>query len=466
MNYKDFLSTKQISFNPQGFSVEKQSLNKNAFEFQRDCVLWALKKGKSCFFWDCGLGKSISQIIWAQKVVEYTQKPVIIFAPLAVVNQTVREAEKFGEFAISVRNQEEISKNAIYVTNYDIAEHFDMSVMGGVVLDESSILKDFTSKTKQLMIDMCKNVPFKLCCTATPSPNDFTEIGNHAEFLGIMSRTEMLSTFFVHDGGNTSSWRLKGHAQNAFFEWVASWACCMKSPADLGYDGSDYILPKLELIEHIVKVDQINDENGQMLLLAKSVQTLNERRTARRNSIKKRVEVAAEIANKSNEQCLIWCDLNDESDLLAKMIEDSVEVRGSDTPEHKVESMQNFIDGKVKCFISKASISGWGVNLQNCHKIIFVGLSDSFESYYQAIRRCWRFGQKYPVEVHIIISDAEGAVKSNIEKKQSAANKLTGELIKHTKEILKENIKKTTRITETYFATEIMIVPEWIKEEN
>lgn len=406
------------------------------------------------------------QLQFARKVTEHTNKPVLILAPLAVVQQTIREAKKFDEpLPIAVREKEQVTEAKVYITNYEIIEHFDMSAFSGIVLDESSILKDFTSKTRGMLIDLCKDIPYKLCCTATPSPNDYTEIGNHAEFLGIMSRSEMLATFFVHDGGDTSKWRLKGHAKDAFFEWVASWACCMNTPADLGYDGSAYVLPELIIHEHIVKVNQLEDSDGQSRFYAPTVQTLNERRAARRNSLSDRVKVAAEIANSSDEQCLIWCDLNDESALLAKEVNDCVEVKGADTSEYKVQSVLDFTTGKTHSLISKASIIGMGINAQCCHKMIFVGLSDSFEAYYQAVRRCWRFGQQNPVDVHIIISDAEGAVKSNIERKQADAERLTKELVKHTKDILKDDIQATTRIVETYFATEKMIVPEWIKEE-
>jgi hypothetical protein len=466
MDYKDFIKSKQIMAGSSGFTVDKSELNPKAFEWQRDVVAWALKKGKCAVFEDCGLGKSVQQLMFASQVVKHTGRPVLIFAPLAVVQQTVREGQKFGEPVTAVREQEQVNGAGVYITNYDIAEHFDMSQFSGIVLDESSILKDFTSKTKQLLIDMCKDIPYRLCCTATPSPNDFTELGNHAEFLGIMSRTEMLATFFVHDGGNTSSWRLKGHAKDAFFEWVASWACCMTSPRDLGYDGTGYDLPKLNIIEHIVKVDELEDADGQMMLFASTVQTLNERRAARRNSMDGRVELAAEIANSTDEQCLLWCDLNDESRKLHEAVNNSVEVRGTDTPEHKVTSMQKFTDSEVKCLVSKSSIAGWGVNWQQCHRMIFVGLSDSFESYYQSVRRCWRFGQKQPVDVHIIISDAEGAVKANIERKQKEAETLTKELVKHTKDILMADIKSTRRMTETYYATEKMVVPTWLKTEG
>lgn len=459
--YHRFLKEKKIVSSTCGFCVKKESLNRNAFDWQKDIVIWALKKGKAALFEDCGLGKTLQQLMWAEKVAEHTKKPVLVFAPCSVVCQTVKEGQKFGITAKAVRQMDDI-ENGINITNYEIAEHFEMQMFGGVVLDESSILKDFTSKTKQTLVEMCKCVPYRLCCTATPSPNDYTELGNHAEFLDVMSRTEMLCSFFVHDGGDTSSWRLKGHAADAFFEWVASWACCMTNPSDLGYSGEEYKLPALVIREHIVKSSSLEDSDGQLRLYCQTVQTLNERRSARRNSLVERCRTAADIANSTDEQCLVWCDLNDESMELAKIIKNCVEVKGSDSEHHKASAMSDFTEKNVKCLVSKPSIAGWGMNWQQCHRMVFVGLSDSFEAYYQAVRRCWRFGQKQPVYVDIVISDAEGAVKANIEKKQSDAVRMTCNLVKHTKTILKAEIQSTERMTETYLTTVPMKLPAWI----
>lgn len=368
---------------------------------------------------------------------------------------------KFGYEVNICRDQLDV-KNGINITNYEIVEHFKPNTFSGVVLDESSILKSYTSSTKNYLTEAFRNIPYKLCCTATPSPNDFTELGNHSEFLNIMSRTEMLATFFVHDGGNTSDWRLKGHAIMKFFEWVASWACCITSPADLGYDGTDYELPKLKIIEYIVKSDKLEDEDGQQLLCANMSMSLSQRRQARKDSAEKRTMLAAEIANSYDGQSLVWCDYNDESTMLKKYIKNSVEVKGSDSSEHKTNAMIGFSEGSVKCLVSKPKIAGWGMNWQNCDNIIFSGLSDSFEYFYQAIRRCWRFGQKKPVTVHIITSEAEGAVKQNIERKQSDADKMKMELIKYTKDILKSNIRSAVKITETYHPFENITVPQWL----
>lgn len=459
--YAEFLERKQIRAESSGFSEKRENICPAAFEWQKDVVLWALRKGKCALFQDCGLGKTMEQLAWAQRVHIHTGKPVLILAPLDVVGQTGEEARKFRLPCKAVRRQDQV--DGVCVANYEIANRFDFSSLGGIVLDESSILKNFTGETRKFLVETCKPISYRLCCTATPSPNDYTELGNHAEFLGIMSRAEMLSTFFVHDGGNTSSWRLKGHAANAFFSWVASWACCMTSPADLGYDGTAYKLPALRIHERVVDSGEIEDEDGQIMLFAKATQTLSQRRAARRKSLEARCAEASRIANSEDDQCLLWCDLNSESEALARQTEGCVEVRGSDTDADKTGRMQAFSNGTAKCLVSKPSIAGWGMNWQHCHKMIFAGLSDSFEAYYQAVRRCWRFGQTQPVDVYIVISDAEGAVKANIQRKQTEAQAMTRELVKYTKSILMADIRSTTRMTETYIAPEPMKVPEWIK---
>ena len=461
MTYEQFLQSKQITTPSCGF--EPNSVNPKLFEWQSDIVRWSLKKGKSCIFADCGLGKTPMQLQWAAQVAEHTDKPVLILAPLAVAQQTKREGEKFG-IPVTVCRKKNDVQSGVNVTNYEMIEHFDVSVFGGVVLDESSILKHSGSKTRKLLTDLFENTPFKLCCTATPAPNDFMELGTHAQFLGVMTQTEMLSTFFIHDGGDTSKWRLKGHAESKFFEWVASWACCLTSPADLGYEQNGFNLPPLHVHEEVVKSDNLTSEDGQKLLFASTTQTLNERRAARRDSLQERVSAAADIANSTNEQVLVWCDLNSESDALTKEIQGAVEVRGSHSIGYKENAMNGFTSGENRVLVSKPSIAGWGMNWQQCNKMIFVGLSDSFEAYYQAVRRCWRFGQTSPVDVYIVISDAEGAVKANIERKQKDAERMTYELVTFTKDILSGEIRQTVRISETYITTERMILPEWLAE--
>ena len=459
MKYSDFLKRKSMALPSSGF--EAQEVNSNLFEWQKDIVKWALKKGKAALFEDCGLGKTIQQLAWAEQVCLYTKGSVLILTPLSVAIQTQKEGEKFGIDVNYCRNGREVRKG-INVTNYEMLSHFCAKDFEGIILDESSILKNYSGKTKQQLVDAFRDTPYKLCCTATPAPNDFVEIGNHAEFLGIMNRSEMLATYFIHDGADTSKWRLKGHAEDKFFEWVASWACCMTSPEDIGYLSDEYTLPPLNIIEHVVKNKYIEDDNGQTALFSAAPMSLSERRKARKESIQGRTSLAADIANNISGQCLIWCDLNEESRMLSQKILNSVEVKGSDSDIDKTNNMVGFSCGKVKKLISKPSIAGWGMNWQNCNEIIFVGISDSFEAYYQAVRRCWRFGQKNPVNVHIIISEAEGAIRDNIIKKQRASEKMSKELIKYTKDILLNEIKSTVRVSENYFAEKPITIPCWI----
>ena len=464
-SYKQFIQSKLTQIHASGFDSDKMTYNKNLFEWQRDIVHWALKKGKACLFEDCGLGKTLQQLSFAEEVCKHTGGKVLILAPLAVASQTKSEGIKFGIEVNICRTQADV-KDGINITNYEMIDHFDEASFMGIILDESSILKNSTGATRIALTEKFKHTPYKLCCTATPAPNDFMEIGNHAEFLGIMTQTEMLATYFVHDGKNTSKWRLKGHAKDKFFEWIASWACCMTSPADLGYDGSQYQLPPLNIHEIQVESGNKEAEDGQLLFYAEVAESLSERREARHESLERRVEKSKEIAENAEGQALIWCDFNDESAMLAETILDSVEVKGADSDEHKKTSMIKFSQGEVKRLISKPKIAGWGMNWQNCNTVIFCGLSDSFESYYQAVRRCWRFGQQKPVDVYIITSEAEISVKQNIERKQSEAQHMTAELVKYTKDIISSEIKGTIRISEKYIAVDKMIIPEWLRSER
>ena len=462
MDYQKFLHKKHFYVKPTGF--EPKELNPMLFDFQKDIVRWACKKGKAALFEDCGLGKTLQQLEWGRQVHEYTGGDVLILAPLAVSKQTKREGEKFGIEVNICRTQDDV-KSGINITNYEMLRHFKPEHFAGIILDESSILKNYAGKMRNEIIDAFKNTPYKLSCTATPAPNDYMELGNQCEFLGVMSRTEMLATFFVHDGSDTSKWRLKGHAEEKFWEWMASWAVVLNKPSDLGYDDGDFMLPKKNIYEITVKVKP-EEQFGQLSLLPTIAQTLSERRQARKNSLRARVEAAAELVNSSNEQWLVWCDLNDESEALAKAIKDSVEIRGSDSNEHKEKSMIDFARGDIKALVTKPSIAGYGMNWQNCHNMIFVGLSDSYEMLYQAIRRCWRFGQTQPVNVYIVISEQEGAVKANIERKEQDFERMFSEMVKHTQKILAEEVRGTARLIESYKATKDMIIPEWLRSET
>lgn len=459
MKYEDFLAGKQHIPPPCGFYVDKPAMNIHMFEWQKDIARWALRKGRAALFEECGNGKTIQQLEFADQVAKREGRPVLIVAPLTVGAQTLREAQKFGYSAAICRTQEDVTPG-INITNYEMLQHFDGRSFAGVVLDESSILKNYTGKMRNQIIEMFKDTPYRLSCTATPSPNDYMELGNQVEFLGIMSRTEMLATYFIHDGSDTSKWRLKGHAVDRFWEWVSTWAVVLTCPGDLGYPNDGYILPPLHMMEHIVEVKSDGEYN---LFGCEIAKTLTERRDARRASLRERCEQAAEIiAQNPDEQWVCWCDLNAESELLAEIIPNSEEVRGSDKPEEKEDALIRFANGSLRVLVTKPSIAGFGMNWQQCHNMIFVGLSDSYEQMYQAIRRCYRFGQKRTVNVHIVTSAAEGAVKANVERKEQQAAEMKQNMVQYTKEILRKDIRGQERIVIPYDPQIEMIVPDWV----
>ena len=450
MNYEEFLSNKRFVLESSGFDIDISELNPKLFQYEKDVVRWALKKGKACIFSDCGTGKTAMQLEWANKVHEHTGGKILILAPLAVAEQTKREGEKFG-ISVTVCENQNDCVNGINITNYEKLDRFVAKEFVGIVLDESSILKSYSGKVRTSIINNFHEVPYKLACTATPAPNDYMELGNHSEFCGVMTRAEMLSMFFVHDGGQTSKWRLKGHAQDVFWQWLATFSVFIDNPKNIGYDMDGFDLPELNVTEIVVDGDVPISETL----------TLSERRQARKDSLELRCEKAAELVNNSDEQWLVWCDLNDESSRLHELINESVEVRGSDKPQHKGKSMLAFSDGKIKALVTKPSIAGFGMNWQSCHNMIFTGLSDSYEQFYQAVRRCWRFGQEYQVNVYIIISAREGCVKENIERKQADFLKMQKEMTELTKEITKKELRSTCRISTPYEPKQIMRLPDW-----
>lgn len=462
MRYEDFLAGKQHIPPSCGFEVDKPAMNIHMFEWQKDITRWALRKGRAALFEECGNGKTIQQLEFADQVAKREGMPVLIVAPLTVGAQTLREAQKFGYSAAICRTQDDVTPG-INITNYEMLQHFDGRSFAGVVLDESSILKNYTGKMRNQIIEMFKDTPYRLSCTATPSPNDYMELGNQVEFLGIMSRTEMLATYFIHDGSDTGKWRLKGHAEDRFWEWVSTWAVVLTCPGDLGYPNDGYILPSLNMTEHIVEV---KSDGEYSLFGCEIAKTLTERRDARRASLRERCEQAAEIiAQNPDDQWVCWCDLNAESELLAEFIPNSEEVRGSDKPDAKEDALMRFANGALRVLNTKPSIAGFGMNWQQCHNMIFVGLSDSYEQMYQAIRRCYRFGQKRPVNVHIVTSAAEGAVKANVERKEQQAAEMKRNMVQYTKEILRKDIRGQERIVIPYDPQIVMIVPDWVISE-
>lgn len=428
-------------------------------DHQRDITNWALRRGRAAIFADTGLGKTAMELAWADAVRKHTQKPVLIFAPLTVAHQHVREAEKFNFDGVLFSDGSIVYD--VTTSNYHKLHLFDTSQFGGVVIDESSILKNETGKFRNDLIKSFSQTPFRLAATATPSPNDFMELGNHSEFLGVMSYTDMLATFFVHDGGETQKWRLKGHAENVFWEWVSSWAVMIKKPSDLGYSDAGYDLPPLNQTQHTVKVNRgPSCETGSLFTM--EAKTLRERLQARRESVDERCALAAEIT--PNDRPFVWwCNLNAESEKLAKMIPDAVELRGSQSDEKKEQVINDFLAGKIRVLVTKASIAGFGLNFQHCADTGFVGLSDSFEQVYQAIRRFWRFGQTKPVNVHFIAAETEGAVVENIKRKEADAEKMSRAMLMYTKDITKKNVRGLTRDKGEYNPTQNVIVPDYLK---
>lgn len=420
--YADFIERKTRRDPETGFvpTIVSDAL----YPFQRDLVEWALRRGRAAIFADCGLGKTPMQLEWAYRVHRETGGDVLILAPLAVSAQTAREGEKFSIPVHVCREAGDVGAG-VNITNYERLDRFAARDWAGLVLDESSILKAFDGKTRAELIAWGQRFPYRLCCTATPSPNDYMELGGHADFLGVLSHKQMLAEFFVNDGISAGSWRLKGHASDSYWRWIAQWARALRSPADLGYDDEGFALPPLAVETISVDADAVSDDR----LFAVPVATLAERRQARRESISERVEIAQEIVNGSDESWVVWCDLNAESEALTRAIPDAVEVRGSDHPDVKEERLIAFSAGEARVIVTKPSIAGWGLNWQHCANVLFVGLSDSYEQYYQAVRRCWRFGQTRPVRVVIVASNREQAVLENVRRKERQAVEMFAEIV-------------------------------------
>lgn len=466
MNYSDFISSKITKIEPSGFEVSVKHINDKLFEFQKAIVRWALKRGKAAIFADTGLGKTFMLLEWAWQVFQYTGNRVLIVVPLCVAEQTVSEADKLGYHIRYRRTFGKDSKGrptdhgntGLIVTNYEMLHEFEDAInagyFDGIVLDESSIIKHKDSKTRNFVINLARNIPFKLSVTATPSPNDYMELGNQAEFLGVMTMVEMLATFFIHDSGETSKWRLKGHGQARFWQWLATWAAVIKKPSDLGFSDEGYELPGLEILEVVVPAKQTLLDNS----------TLSGRNEARRLSINERVKAAASIANEDNQsQYIIWCNLNEESQKLGEAIDGAVEVKGSDRIEQKEHRMRLFSKGEARCIVTKPSIAGFGMNWQHCHKMIFVGLNDSYEQLYQAIRRCYRFGQTHVVKVILITSELEGPIRENLLEKERKANEMSREMVAHMRDFTRREVVALTSEKTEYDPKVKMLIPAFLR---
>jgi hypothetical protein len=434
--YADFLETKRRVW--QGDGIDADHLPPALFPWQAAIVRWALRKGRAAIFADCGLGKSFMQLAWAQAL----PCRVLILAPLCVAEQTVAEGRKLGVDVIYARTPDDAHGAKLVITNYERMEAFDPSEFGGVVLDESSILKAFNGATRTKLIEMFQGTRYRLCCTATPSPNDIAELANHAEFLGLMTRPEFLATWFINVGttgkrGVSKGWRMKRHAVIPFYRWLSSWAMALRTPSDIGYADDGFRLPPLHIRESIVESGRVGD----MLFPELGMHGLSGRLSARRGSLELRVAATSDLVAQHDGTWLLWCGLNPESEALTNAIPGAVQVQGSDSYSEKVGAVQAFVRGDIRVLVSKPRILGFGLNFQHCHQMAFVGMSDSYEAYYQCIRRCWRFGQRDPVDAWIVVSEAERLVVENVRRKEAAASDLSRDLMAHMADFEKAEVQ-------------------------
>jgi len=424
------------------------------FGFQRDLVDWSLRRGRSCLFADTGLGKTPMQVEWARNVA--SEGRVLMLAPLAVADQTVEQAARWD---VDIEYRREDNGAPIVITNYEMLEHFDPDDFVGIVLDESSILKSYTGSTRNAIITAFAETPYKLACTATPAPNDFTELGNHAEFLGVQTRTEMLSEYFVHDGGSTQDWRLKGHAVDAFWRFVCSWGAVVKAPSDLGYDDGGFKLPPLRMHEHVIGVDHSSAPSG--MLFRPTALTLSDQRRERKETLDQRIAEASRLAD-NDEPCLIWCEFNAEADAVTAAIPGAIQVAGSHSLDQKRDRLLGFADGRYRVLVTKPKIAGFGMNWQHCRNMVFVGASHSYEQTYQAIRRCWRFGQTEAVDVHVLRAETEAAIVLNYRRKEADAQRMGSEIRNIVKDIVRAQVTNMGRGWNKYEADTNTTIPEWL----
>lgn len=453
-NYETFLRRKTQAGADSGFAPV--FMPEFLFDFQRDIVDWAVRKGRAAIFADCGLGKTPMGLTWAANVARKTGRPVLYLTPLAVAPQTIREAHKFDIDAMLSREGE--LSGRIVVTNYERLHYFNAADFSGVVCDESSILKSFAGQRRGEITAFMRQVPYRLLQTATAAPNDYVELGTSSEALGYMGHMDMLNRFFKNDLNNSAQgrmrgevikWRLKGHAELPFWRWVCSWARAIRRPSDLGFDDSAFVLPPLHEVEHLVEAQTLADG----MLFALPAQGLKEQREERRRTVDERCEQVADLVNNSGQPALVWCHLNEEGDLLEKMIPDAVQVAGSDSDERKEERLEAFAEGRARVLVTKPKIGAWGLNFQHCNHITFFP-SHSFEQYYQAVRRCWRFGQKRAVKVDIITTEGERGVMKNLQRKAAQADEMFSHLV--------AEMNNAQHIGRNTTATKAMEIPSWL----
>jgi DNA modification methylase/superfamily II DNA or RNA helicase len=460
-NYQEFLKSKQHKINNCGIKIDRNLIHPKLFSWQKDIVQWATNKGRCAVFLDTGLGKTFIQLEWARLMNQNT----LIIAPLSVARQTVKEALKIDIEVRYVRSQSEItSDHKLWITNYEMIEQFDYSQFGAVVLDESSILKSIGGRTRQKLTELCMPVKYKLCCTATPAPNDWPEIGNHTEYLGICKMNEMLATFFINankehtieiegkvyrkkgSNKNGTEWRLKHHAEKHFFQWLSSWAITMTKPSDLGYEDEGFILPKLNITPVYINSEYKPEDQ----LFFTKLHGITDRNKVRKTTVEGKLSKLKEIVSSRNEQWIIWCGLDAESEYAHEIIEGSTEVKGSDKLEDKVKALEDFQDGKIQYLVTKPKIAGFGMNFQNAHNMVFFGLNDSWETYYQSIRRQWRYGQKNEVNVYLILHEVEAEIYRNVMRKDAMAKRLKELLIEQIKDYEKGELGLDTQIQTEY----------------
>lgn len=458
LDYQTFLQSKRTVAQTSGLEVSLDAIHPMLFDFQKEIVKWSLQRGRSAIWADCGLGKTFMQLEWSRIIHQHTSGDILILAPLAVASQTVSEGAKLGIDVHICRSQADV-KPGLNITNYEMLQHFDPSHFSGVVCDESSILKSYMGKTKRALVDAFAQTPYRLACTATPSPNDVMELGNHSEFLGIMPSGEMLMRWFINDTMSNGKYRLKGHATKDFWEWVASWAVSLRRPSDLGFSDSGFVLPELKIIHQYVETDITEGVPEGQLFRAPTMSATSLHKEMRITAAD-RAQAVADLVNNSDETWTIWCNTNYEADELTKRIPDAIEVRGSESITAKEKKLTDFSEGRIRVLISKSSICGFGMNWQHCHNVAFVGLSYSFEDVYQAIRRSYRFGQEHPVSVYIIAADTEGPLVASLERKMKAHMELANAMNVNSLS-LQENLTLTA-----YNPQIPMILPTWFHTQK
>lgn len=458
--YRNLISAKRVEFQPSGIKVP--ALNSLLKPHQEHSTAFALERGRAGLFLDTGLGKSFCALEYGRVIVEYTNKPVLMLAPLAVSAQHECEADKFGIDAKAIRTPDQITTPRVYITNYERVHLFDPAMFGGIILDESSILKAMMGKTSRGLIETFNQTPFRVACTATPAPNDHVELGNHSEFLGALSSTQMLTRFFLHDSADTGNWRMKGHAVKHFWEWVASWSRCISKPSDVGFSDDGYILPDLNEHTHIVAIgrdaDGQTEKDGQGLLFRMPDTSATSIHTEKRKSLSERVSKIVDVLQgDTRSPWIVWCDTDYEQDELCRAIPGAIEVRGSMSPDEKEAKLIAFSTRQERVIITKPGLAGYGLNWQHCNNMAFVGLSFSYENYYQAVRRCYRFGQTKPVNVHVVCADTEANIHSVVARKAGDHDKMKSEMVSAMRRAMRIESE-----TQTYSPKLEASLPAWL----